>query len=245
MKYDIITLFPELIEQYCSHSIINRAKNNNIISINTINPRDFTNDKHRTVDDTPYGGGAGMVLMCEPIFAAHESVQKLENTLTIMLTPQGKPYNQQMAENFSKKDQLIFICGHYEGFDERIRTGIDLMEISLGDFVITGGELAALAVIDSTARLLPGVLGKDESSTLDSFSQGLLEYPQYTRPAEFRGMKVPDVLMSWNHKQIDLWIKKQSLIRTRQRRPDLFEKYTRKTLSQEEKSMIKEYFDKE
>jgi len=245
MKYDIITLFPELIEQYCSHSIINRAKNNNIISINTINPRDFTNDKHRTVDDTPYGGGAGMVLMCEPIFAAHESVQKLENTLTIMLTPQGKPYNQQMAENFSKKDQLIFICGHYEGFDERIRTGIDLMEISLGDFVITGGELAALAVIDSTARLLPGVLGKDESSTLDSFSQGLLEYPQYTRPAEFRGMKVPDVLMSGNHKQIDLWRKKQSLIRTRQRRPDLFEKYTRKTLSQEEKSMIKEYFDKE
>ena len=240
MKYDIITLFPELIENYCSSSIIGRARKQEIISVNTINPRNFTKDKHKTVDDSPYGGGAGMVLMCEPIFSAVDSVAKLDNSVTVLLTPQGKKYNQELAEELSHKNQLILICGHYEGFDERIRQGIDLLEISLGDFVLTGGELAALCIVDSVTRLLPGALGKDESACNDTFSSGLLEYPHYTRPQEFRNMQVPEVLLSGNHQEIAKWRRKQSIMRTFERRPDLFDKFEEKILSKEDENIVNE-----
>lgn len=228
MKYDVITLFPELIDCYCNHSIIGRARKQDVISVNTINPRDFSKDKHKKVDDTPYGGGAGMVLMCEPFFSAIESIKKLENSQTILLTPQGTPFNHKLAKEFSSKEQLILICGHYEGFDERIRQGIDLVEVSLGDFVLTGGELAALCLIDSVSRYIKGSLGKEESAEFDTFENDLLEYPQYTRPYEFRGMKVPDVLLSGHHKEIEKWRLERSIEKTKQKRPDLFEKYRQK-----------------
>ncbi|MFA6989678.1 MAG: tRNA (guanosine(37)-N1)-methyltransferase TrmD [Candidatus Gastranaerophilaceae bacterium] len=231
MKFDVITLFPELIQPYFNYSIMKRAINSGVISVNTINPRDFSKDKHKKVDDTPYGGGAGMVLMCEPVFDAYKSVEKLEKSSTILLTPQGIPYNQELAENFVKNEQLIFICGHYEGFDERIRTGIDCIEVSIGDFVLTGGELPALTIIDSVTRLIEGTLGKIESAHYDSFSDGLLEHPHYTRPFEFRGEKVPEVLLSGNHAEIAKWRKQQQIKRTKQQRPDLYEKFLRQDRS--------------
>jgi tRNA (guanine37-N1)-methyltransferase len=240
MKFDVITLFPELIETYCSSSIIGRAKKQELISVNTINPRFFTKDNHKTVDDTPYGGGAGMVLMCDPIFQAVESVQKNNSYELIMLTPQGETYNQQTAKELSQKDQLIMICGHYEGFDERIREGLKPREISIGDYVLTGGELGALAIIDSVTRLLPGTLGKDESAAFDSFSNMLLEHPHYTRPAEYRNMKVPDVLLSGNHKEIEKYRKKQSIKRTFERRPDLYKIFEKSNLSKEDKLILNE-----
>ncbi|OGI04262.1 MAG: tRNA (guanosine(37)-N1)-methyltransferase TrmD [Candidatus Melainabacteria bacterium GWF2_37_15] len=227
MKFDIITLFPEIIDNYCSFSIPGRARKQGIITVNTTNPRDFTHDVHRKVDDTPYGGGAGMVLMCPPFYDAYESVQKVENSVTLLLTPQGQPFNQEKAVEFAQKEQLIMLCGHYEGFDERIRAIPDIIEISIGDFVLTGGELPALCIIDAVTRLLPGVLGKDESSVEESFYEGLLEYPHYTRPYDFRGMKVPDVLLSGNHKKIAEWRKEQAVLRTQQKRPDLWEKYVK------------------
>ncbi len=223
MKFEVITLFPEVIENYCSFSIPNRAQKQGIISVNTINPRDFTHDVHKKVDDTPYGGGAGMVLMCPPFYDAFESIEKYEKSSTILLTPQGKPFNQEKAEQLSKNDQIIMICGHYEGFDERIREIPEIQEISLGDFVLTGGELPSLCIIDAVTRLLPGALGKDESVLEESFSDGLLEYPQYTRPYDFRGMKVPDVLLSGNHKEIAKWRKEQAFLKTKEKRPDLLE----------------------
>ncbi len=225
MKFDIITLFPEIITGYCSYSIPSRAQKQGVISLNTVNPRDFTHDTHRKVDDTPYGGGAGMVLMCRPFYEAYESIPKTANSASILLTPQGEVFNQQKAEFLSKKEQVTMICGHYEGFDERIREIPGVMEISLGDFILTGGELAALCIVDAVTRLLPGALGKDESTLEESFSAGLLEYPHYTRPYEFRGKKVPDILLSGNHKEILKWRQKQALLRTKSKRPDLFEKY--------------------
>lgn len=221
MQYDVITLFPDMILEHCSHSIVSRGVENGAITVNAINPRDFAEDKHRRVDDTPYGGGAGMVLMCEPFFKAYESIPKLPFTKTIMLTPQGKPLNQSKVKELAGFEQLILLCGHYEGFDERIRIGIELEEISLGDFVLTGGELGALCVIDTTSRLISGVLGKIESAHEDSFEDNLLEYPHYTKPYYFRGMKVPDVLLSGNHGEIAKWRHKQRLLRTREKRPDL------------------------
>ena len=184
MRFDVITLFPELIEQYCSFSIMSRALKNKVIELNTVNPRDFTLDKHRHVDDTPYGGGAGMVLMCEPFFKAYESIEKLPNSQAIMLTPQGQTFNHKMSVELSKKSQLILLCGHYEGFDERIRQSLDVLEVSIGDFVLTGGELASLCLIDSISRNIEGALGKIESADYDSFSNGLLEYAQYRRPVD-------------------------------------------------------------
>lgn len=240
MKFDVVTLFPEIIENYCSSSIIGRAVKNNIVSLNTINPRTFTTDKHKSVDDTPYGGGAGMVLMCDPIFSAIESIEKTENSQIILLTPQGKTYNQSIARELSKKDQLIMVCGHYEGFDERTRQSFNLIEISLGDFVLTGGELAALTLLDSITRILPGGIGKMESADDDSFSEDLLEYPHYTRPYEYREMKVPDVLLSGNHKEIAKWRRKQAIIKTYQKRPDLFQKFINSKLSKEDKLILKE-----
>lgn len=221
MQYDVITLFPDMILEHCSHSIISRGIENSSISVNAVNPRDFSQDKHRRVDDTPYGGGAGMVLMCDPFFRAYESIEKLPSTKTIMLTPQGKPLNQAKVKELVTFDQLILLCGHYEGFDERIRTGIELEEISLGDFVLTGGELGALCIIDSTSRLISGVLGKIESAHEDSFEDNLLEYPHYTKPYDFRGMKVPNVLLSGNHAEIAKWRHEQRVLRTHEKRPDL------------------------
>lgn len=221
MQYDVITLFPDMIFEHCSHSIISRGIENGSISVNAVNPRDFSQDKHRRVDDTPYGGGAGMVLMCDPFFRAYESIEKLPSTKTIMLTPQGKPLNQTKIKELAGFEQLILLCGHYEGFDERIRTGIELEEISLGDFVLTGGELGALCIIDSTSRLISGVLGKIESAHEDSFENNLLEYPHYTKPYDFRGIKVPDVLLSGNHAEIAKWRHEQRVLRTQKKRPDL------------------------
>lgn len=238
MKYNIITLFPELIENYCSTSILGRAQSNNVIFIETVNPRLFTHDVHRTVDDTPYGGGSGMVLKCEPLFSAVRSVERMENSQLILTTPQGIPYNQQIAKELSQKDQLIIICGHYEGYDERIRTGLKPLELSLGDYVLTGGELAAMCIIDSTARLLSGVLGKDDSVLEESHNNFLLEYPHYTRPSEFEGMGVPDILKSGHHKNIEKWRREQSIIRTFHKRPELLDNAI---LSKEELRFLSKY----
>lgn len=224
MRYDVITLFPDIIKGYCSQSITKRGIENKIIEVNTINPRDYTLDKHKKTDDTPYGGGDGMVMMAQPIFDCYEAIEKKENFKFIMLTPQGKTFNQKKAVELAKYDQIILLCGHYEGFDERIRLGLKPDEISIGDYVLTGGELGALVLIDSISRNLANYLGKDGSSHTDSFSSGLdglLEYPQYTKPREYRGFKVPEVLLNGNHKEIERFRKEESLKRTKARRPDL------------------------
>lgn len=225
MRFDVLTLFPEIIESYCNVSIMKRAKEGNVYSLNTINPRDFTLDKHNKVDDTPYGGGAGMVLMPQPYIDAYDSVEKLENSITIMLSPQGEPLNEKLVLDLAQYDQIIMLCGHYEGFDERIREIIKPKEISLGDFVLTGGELPALCLLDSVSRKLNGTLGKIQSAEDDSFSNGLLEYPQYTKPRDFRGYKVPEVLLNGNHKEINEFRQNQQIERTKLRRPDLYEKW--------------------
>ena len=225
MRFDVITLFPEMIIDYCSQSIIKRAIESSVIYLNTVNPRDFTLDKHKKVDDTPYGGGAGMVLMAQPYVDAYESIEKFENTKTIMLTPQGQPLNETKVKELSQYDQLIMLCGHYEGFDERIRDIIQPEEISLGDFVLTGGELPALCVIDSVSRKIDGTLGKIESAEEDSFANGLLEYPHYTKPREYRGLKVPEVLLNGNHAEIEKFRHEQQIERTKSRRPDLYERF--------------------
>ncbi len=224
MIYDVITLFPELIEGYCKSSITKRGIEKNLIEVKTHNPRDFTLDKHKKVDDTPYGGGGGMVLACQPIFDCFEAIEKKENSEFIMLTPQGEKFNQKIALELSKKSQLILLCGHYEGFDERIRIGLRPREISIGDYVLTGGELGALVIIDSVSRNLENYLGLDSCAHTDSFSdglKGLLEYPHYTKPREYRGMKVPDVLLSGNHQEIEKFRFEESLKRTKKMRPDL------------------------
>lgn len=225
MRFDVLTLFPEIIESYCNVSIMKRAREGDVYSLNTINPRDFTLDKHNKVDDTPYGGGAGMVLMPQPYIDAYDSVEKLENSITIMLSPQGEPLNENLVLDLAQYDQIIMLCGHYEGFDERIREIIKPKEISLGDFVLTGGELPALCLLDSVSRKLNGTLGKIQSAEDDSFSNGLLEYPQYTKPRDFRGYKVPEVLLNGNHKEINEFRQNQQIERTKLRRPDLYEKW--------------------
>lgn len=224
MRYDVITLFPEIISGYCSQSITKRGISSKIIEVNTFNPRDYSQDKHRRVDDTPYGGGDGMVLSCQPIFDCYSAIEKKENCEFIMLTPQGEKFNQKIAKELSNKEQIILLCGHYEGFDERIRIGLKPREISIGDFVMTGGELAALILIDSISRNLENYLGKDKCAHDDSFSDGLdglLEYPHYTKPREYMGMKVPDVLLNGNHKEIEIFRQQESIKRTKARRPDL------------------------
>ncbi len=228
MRFDVLTLFPEVIDAYTNISIMKRAKESDIISINSVNPRDYTLDKHKKVDDTPYGGGAGMVLMPQPYVDAYNAVSKLENSITVMLSPQGEPLNESLVLQLAKYDQIIMLCGHYEGFDERIRDIIKPKEISLGDFVLTGGELPALCVIDAVSRKLDGTLGKIESAQDDSFSNGLLEYPHYTKPRDFRGYKVPEVLLNGNHKDINEFRYNEQLNRTKLKRPDLYEKYINK-----------------
>ncbi|MDD3435521.1 MAG: tRNA (guanosine(37)-N1)-methyltransferase TrmD [Candidatus Gastranaerophilales bacterium] len=225
MQFDVLTLFPEMIDSCCGCSILKRAVENNVIEVNTINPRNFSLDKHKKVDDTSYGGGAGMVLMAQPYVDAYESVEQLENSLTVMLTPQGEVFNDKMCNEFAKYNQIIMICGHYEGHDARIRDIIKPKEVSIGDFVMTGGELPALCIIDSVSRKIEGTLGKIESANEDSFSNGLLEYPQYTKPRNFRGFEVPEVLLNGNHAQIAKHRHEQSLERTKLRRKDLYKKW--------------------
>ena len=225
MIFDVLTLFPEIIDSYCDVSIMKRAKERGVFSVNSINPRDFTLDKHKKVDDTPYGGGAGMVLAPQPYVDAYKSVEKLENSITVMLSPQGEPLSEDLVLELANYNQIIMLCGHYEGFDERIREIIKPREISIGDFVLTGGELPALCLIDAVSRKIDGTLGKIESAEEDSFSNGLLEYPQYTKPRDFRGYKVPEVLLNGNHKDINEFRLAQQLERTKLRRPDLYKKY--------------------
>lgn len=225
MKFDILTLFPEMIDSCCGCSILKRAVENSVIEINTINPRDFSLDKHKKVDDTPYGGGAGMVLMAQPYVDAYNKIEKLENSITVMLTPQGKIFDEKICNKLAKYDQIIMICGHYEGFDERIRDIIKPEEISIGDFVLTGGELPALCIIDSVSRKIEGTLGKIASADEDSFANGLLEYPQYTKPRNFKGLEVPEILLNGNHAEIAKYRQEQSITRTKLRRKDLYDKW--------------------
>lgn len=222
MRIDILTLFEEMFEGFLNTSIIKSAIERNLVCINTHNIRSYSKDKHKKVDDTPYGGGSGMVLMCQPIFDAVEDLKK-ENTKVVLLTPQGKKYNQKMAYKLSKEEHLLFICGHYEGFDERIRSIAD-EEISIGDYVLTGGELPSMVITDSIVRLIDGVI--DESSHLnDSFNNNKLDYPTYTKPRNYKGLEVPDVLVSGNHEKIKKWREEESIKRTNERRPDLNIKY--------------------
>ncbi|MBI5204469.1 MAG: tRNA (guanosine(37)-N1)-methyltransferase TrmD [Nitrospirae bacterium] len=223
MKFDIITIFPEIFNAYLNESIIKRAINKKIIEAKVHNLRDFTADRHRTVDDYPYGGGPGMVMKPEPFFNAVETIKSDGiPRRTIMLSPQGKVFNQGMALSMSKESQdLILICGRYEAVDERVRENIVDEEISIGDYILTGGELPALVIIDTVARLIPGVLGDERSNEEESFTWGILDYPQYTRPPEFRGLMVPEVLLSGNHKDISNWRRKEALRRTILKRPEL------------------------
>lgn len=221
MNIHYLTLFPEMYEGVLNSSILKRAKDKGIVNYNLINFRDYSNDKHNKVDDYPYGGGAGMVLKPGPVFDAMDALE-VENPRVILLCPQGAPFNQKMAEDLSTEEDIVFICGHYEGYDERIRTLVT-DEISIGDYVLTGGELASMTMTDAIVRLIPNVISKQASHEQDSFSTGLLEHPHYTRPREYRGMKVPDVLLSGDHKKIEEWRHEESLKRTRERRPDLLE----------------------
>lgn len=224
MKIDILTLFPEMFEGFLNTSIIKSAINRNFVNIKTTNIRDYTLDKHKKVDDTPYGGGSGMVLMCQPVFDAVKAL-KQDNTRVVLMTPQGVKYNQKMAYSLSKEEHLIFICGHYEGFDERIRSICDL-EVSIGDYVLTGGELPSMVISDSIIRLLDGVI--DEGSHInDSFNNDKLDYPTYTKPREYEGLEVPEVLLSGDHKKIEEWREQESIKVTKEKRPDLLGiKYT-------------------
>lgn len=222
MKIDVLTLFPELFKTFFTTSIIGRAANDERVVLQTVNFRNFSKNKHHKVDDYPYGGGQGMLLTPEPIFDAVASVVT-SSSRVILLCPQGERFSQKKAEELAGEEHLIFICGHYEGFDERIREFLVTDELSLGDFVLTGGETAAQVMIDAVVRLLPGAISKASSHEDDSFSSGLLEFPQYTRPDDFRGMKVPDVLLSGNHAKISEWRREKSLERTFMRRPDLLE----------------------
>jgi tRNA (guanine37-N1)-methyltransferase len=222
VRFDVITLFPDFFTSPLSSGLLGKALRQQIAEVHCVNPRDFATDKHRRVDDEPYGGGVGMLLKPEPIFAAVESLPILPRRDVILMTPQGQPLNQPLlGELAGSYDQLVVICGHYEGVDERV-LHLVTREVSLGDFVLTCGEIPALALINGVIRLLPGTVGKAESLKSESFEAGLLDYPQYTRPAEFRGWKVPEVLLSGNHREIDRWRKQQQIERTRERRPDLY-----------------------
>ncbi|MGL5649332.1 MAG: tRNA (guanosine(37)-N1)-methyltransferase TrmD [Clostridium sp.] len=234
MKISILTLFPEMFNIF-NHSIIGRAKERGLISIDSVNIRDYTESRHKKVDDYPYGGGAGMVMAVQPIVDSIKNLKRNNNGKVIFLGPRGKTFNHKMAMELAKEEELIFLCGHYEGIDERAYEYVDL-EISLGDFILTGGEMAAIPIIDSILRLRTGVLGKDESFMDESFSDGALEYPQYTRPEIFEGKKVPDVLLSGHHENIRKWRRVKSLEITRERRPDLYEKIE---LTKEDKKLLK------
>jgi tRNA (guanine37-N1)-methyltransferase len=240
MKIDILTLFPPLFEAPFGFGIFKRALDNGLVSLKIHNIRDYTHDKHHTADDSPYGGGAGMVLKPGPIFEAVEAIKagiedKEAPLSVILLTPQGRLFNQRVAQELAQREHLVFICGHYEGEDERVREHLATDEISIGDYVLTGGELPAMAVIDAVLRLVPGVLGSEESAREDSHAGGLLEYPQYTRPENFRGWKVPEVLLSGDHARIARWRREQIIRRTLERRPELLNKAD---LGREDKKLV-------
>lgn len=223
MKIHIITLFPDMFKPVIGMSMLQKAQDEKLVEFSVVNLRDYGLGSRKTVDDTPYGGGAGMVLKPEPIFAAVRDIQNKDDSAKILLmTPRGKQYSQVTAKQLSLEESLIIICGHYEGFDERIMAIVD-QEISMGDFVLTGGEIPAMAVIDSVVRLIPGVLGDEQSNKDESFSAGLLEYPQYTRPDDFEGQKVPEVLKNGNHAEIAKWRKEQAMLKTQSNRPDLID----------------------
>lgn len=223
MKFYILTLFPEMVEDGLNTSIIGRAVENGLIEIEAINIRDYTIDKHKKVDDYPYGGGAGMVMQAQPVYDAYMSiVERVGHKIPcVYLTPQGKTFNQEMAKEYSESDEVVLLCGHYEGIDERVLEEIVTDYVSIGDYVLTGGELPAMIMVDAISRLVPGVLHNDDSTSQESFSNNLLEYPQYTRPEEWNGKKVPEILLSGNHAKVDEWRHEQSVLRTRANRPDL------------------------
>ena len=224
IRFDILTLFPDIFNSVMSESIIGRAINDGLVEINPVNIRDYTNDKHNRVDDYPYGGGAGMVMQAQPIYDAYKSIAGDDKSIPVIyMSPQGKQFSQKMAQDLALNDRIILLCGHYEGVDERVLEEIVTDEISIGDYVLTGGELPAMVVIDTVSRLIPGVLAED-STKEESFSNGLLEYPQYTRPVEFMGKKVPEVLLSGHHANIKRWREEESYKRTLKKRPELINK---------------------
>jgi tRNA (guanine37-N1)-methyltransferase len=237
LRFDVFTVFPDLLAPYLAASVLGRARQTGLLDVRLHDPRDYTTDRHRTTDDAPYGGGGGMVMKPEPFFAAVRAVlgEALPGTLVILLTPQGRPFNQAVAQSLAGHPRLAILCGRYEGVDERIREGLATDEISIGDYVVTGGELPALVVIDAVARCLPGVLGEEDAALDDSHAAGLLEYPHYTRPPDFEGRKVPEVLLSGDHARIAAWRRRQAIERTWRRRPDLLE---RLELTAEERMFI-------
>lgn len=238
MYFDIMTLFPGMFKGPFSESIIGRAQEKGLLDINLIDIRDYTIDKHNTADDSPYGGGAGMVMKVDPIYKAWQNIRhKRGETRLILLSPQGKRLDQKLVKELSSEKGLCLLCGHYEGIDERVRKSIITDEISIGDYVLTGGEIAAMVLVDTVARMIPGVLGDEQSKVEDSFYNGLLDYPHYTRPREYREMKVPEVLLSGNHGAIRKWRKKQAIKRTFLRRPDLL---NNKKLDDEEQKLLNE-----
>ena len=242
LRFDVLTLFPDIIRQGCSFSIIKRAADLGLIEVNAVNPRDYTLDKHRKVDDTPYGGGAGMLISCQPYLDALKSVKKYADLKIIMLTAQGRRFNQRTAEELSKKEQIIIMCGHYEGFDSRIAALSGAEEISIGDYILTGGELPALCIIDAASRLLKGVLGSEESIVNESYNDCLLEHPHYTKPRVYEGLEVPEILLSGNHEKINEWRRLQQFAETKEKRPDLFEQFLRQEHSDFDKKMLKKFY---
>lgn len=240
MKFHILTLFPEMVMQTLSSSIIGRAMGKELIDIEAVNIRDFAENKHNRVDDYTYGGGAGMLMQAGPVYGAYQSVLERTNSTprVIYLSPQGKTFSQDMAEEFAKEEELVFLCGHYEGIDERVLEEIVTDYVSIGDYVLTGGELPAMVMIDAISRFVPGVLHNDASTEFESFQDNLLEYPQYTRPEEWHGKKVPEILLSGHHANVEKWRREQSIIRTAKLRPDLLKKAE---LNEKEKELAKKY----
>lgn len=238
IRFDILSIFPEMFVSPLHCSILKRAREKGLVEIHLHNIRDYAEDKHKMTDDAPYGGGGGMVMKVEPVDRALASIRpEKEGILTVLLTPQGETFSQKMAEEMSLRSRIVLICGHYEGVDERVRDHLVDKEVSMGDYILTGGELSAMIMIDAISRLVPGVLGNNESASSDSFSMGLLEYPHYTRPSDYRGWPVPEVLLSGNHREILAWRRKESLRRTYVRRPDLLEKIA---LSPEDREILEE-----
>lgn len=241
IRFDILTVFPEIFTSFCGCSLLKKALDKGLISIQLHDIRSYAGDKHHMTDDAPYGGGGGMVMKVEPIDRALLSIPMVSDAVPIvLLTPQGERFSQKIAEEMAACPQLVFVCGHYEGVDERVRAKLVNREISIGDYILTGGELAAMVLVDAVSRLVPGVLGNSDSAGADSFSMGLLEYPHYTRPAEYQGWNVPEVLLSGNHREIELWRRRQSLLRTLKRRPDLL---TGMELTEQEKKWLTEAFE--
>lgn len=245
MNFHIMTLFPDMVEQGLKTSIIGRAEAKGLLSIDAVNIRDYAFNKHQSVDDYPYGGGAGMLMQAEPVFQCYEAVcqktkasKKGKRPRLVYLSPQGRTFNQEMAEEFAKEDELILLCGHYEGIDERVLEEIVTDYVSIGDYVLTGGELAAMVMIDAISRLVPGVLHNDVSAEFESFQDHLLEYPQYSRPETWHGKQVPPILLSGHHANIEKWRREQSIIRTAENRPDLLEKAE---LTEKEQKFVEEY----